>query len=130
MIDPHDPRDIGRIGPIDLPARPTTAPAPAPDAPQGDGTIQMDVKYTAKTVTAAGNEMDASILGGEYSIILHDGGSVDFVMADVQVPGLLWKADGDDIVIDYYGAGEIRITAEGDGIALDLIGSMILKMVP
>ena len=40
------------------------------------------------------------------------------------------QADGDEIVIEYFGAGEIRISADGDGIALDLIGSMTLKMEP
>jgi transcription termination factor Rho len=32
MIDPTDPRDLGRIGPIDLPARPAPQPAEAPAA--------------------------------------------------------------------------------------------------
>ena len=104
--------------------------APEAPVPQGSGEIMTEVKYTAKVVNMAGSDMDASILGGESSIILHDGGSVDFVVANTQVPGLLWKSDGDDIVIDYYGAGEIRIIAEGNGIALDFIGSYILKMVP
>ena len=107
------------------------APAPAaPEAPRGSGNIRTEVKYTAKSYIAGGYEMDASVLGGEYSVTLHDDGTADFVMVGVETTGLLWKADGDAAVIDYYGAGELRITADGDGIALDLLGSMILKMVP
>ena len=42
-----------------------------------------------------------------------------------------WDEDGEDeAVIDYFGSGEIRITADGEGIALDLMGSMTLKMAP
>jgi hypothetical protein len=46
------------------------------------------------------------------------------------VPGLLWKADGDAVVIDFFGNGEIRMTAEDGGIMLDYLGVMLLKMVP
>ena len=106
------------------------APAPAPEAPQDTGSIQTEVKYIAKSYIAGGYEMDASVLGGEYAVTLHADGTADFVMVGVETPGLLWKTDGDAVVIDYYGAGELRITADGDGIALDLLGSMILKMAP
>lgn len=123
-----DPFAQAEPEPTEAPAEP--APTEAPEAPQGGGAIQTEVQYTAKTIVSGGVELDASVLGGEYAITLHDGGSVDFTMAGTQVPGLLWNTDGDAVVIDYYGAGQIRITAEGDGIALDLIGSMILKMVP
>ena len=88
------------------------------------------MKYTAKSYVAAGYELDASVLGGEYSIILHDNGTVTFTMVGTDVPNLLWKMDNDSAVIDYYGSGEIRITAEGEGISLDLFGTMTLKMIP
>ena len=129
MLADIEPLPGVTYGPVPF-ATPTPEPTEAPEAPQGGGAIQTEVQYTAKTVVSGGVELDASVLGGEYAITLHDGGSVDFVMAGTQVPGLLWNTDGDAVVIDYYGAGQIRITAEGDGIALDLIGSMILKMVP
>ena len=127
-IPMYDPFAATEPEPTEAPAVP--ALAAEPETPRGSGTIQTEVKYIAKTFVASGVEMDASVLGGEYAITLHDGGTLDFVMAGVQVPGLLWKTDGEAVVIDYFGSGEIRITAEGDGIALDLIGSMILKMVP
>ena len=107
-------------------------PAPsAPDAPAvQDGGIQTEVKYTAKTYIANGAEMDASILGAEYSVVLHDDGTVDCILGGASVPGLLWKADGDAVVIDFYGNGEIRITTDEDAIMLDYLGVMLLKMVP
>ena len=79
---------------------------------------------------AAGIEMDAAMLQGEYSVLLHDDGTLELIMAGTNAPGLIWKADGDAVVIDYYGSGEIRITAEGQGVALDLLGSMTFKMLP
>ncbi len=53
----------------------------------------------------------------------------DLSLWGIDVPGLLWKMDGETVVIDYYGSGEIRISAEGEGIALDLFGTMTLKMI-
>ena len=104
---------------------------PAPDAPAvQNGGIQTEVKYTAKTYIANGAEMDASILGAEYSVVLHDDGTVDCILGGASVPGLLWKADGDAVVIDFYGNGEIRITTDEDAIMLDYLGVMLLKMVP
>ena len=112
----------------DTPAEP--APS-APDAPAvQNGGIQTEVKYTAKTYIANGAEMDASILGAEYSVVLHDDGTVDCILGGASVPGLLWKADGDAVVIDFYGNGEIRITTDEDAIMLDYLGVMLLKMVP
>ena len=108
----------------------TPEPAAVPSMPQDSGDIRTEVRYTAKTYVAAGYEMDASVLPGEYSVVLHDDGTVSFTMAGVDVPGLLWKMDGETAVIDYYGSGEIRITAEGEGIVLDLFGTMTLKMIP
>ena len=72
----------------------------------------------------------ASALGAEYSVVFHEDGTLDFTMAGTAVPGLLWKADGDALTIDYYGAGEIRVTADDEGIAFDMFGTMTLKMVP
>ena len=118
-----------------IPENPTEAPVvpqatEAPAAKQDSGNIRTEVKYTAKSYVAAGYELDASVLGGEYSIILHDNGTVTFTMVGTDVPNLLWKMDNDSAVIDYYGSGEIRITAEGEGISLDLFGTMTLKMIP
>ena len=107
----------------------TPEPAASSSASQDSGDIRTETRYIAKSYVAAGYEMDASSLGGEYSIVLHDNGTVSFTMAGIDVPGLLWKMDGETVVINYYGSGEIRISAEGEGIALDLFGTMTLKMI-
>ena len=124
----YDPFADAQPKQTEAPAGPGSAAAP--EALPGSGKIMTEVKYTAEKYVAAGYEMDASALGGEYSVTLHDDGTADFVMAGTEVPGLTWKADGESAVIDYFGSGEIRITAEGDGVSLDLPGSMVLKMVP
>ena len=116
--------------PTEVPAAPAPTAAPEAPAPQGSGEIRMEVKYTAKTYVAAGVEIGASALGAEYSVVFHEDGTLDFTMAGTAVPGLLWKADGDALTIDYYGAGEIRVTADDEGIAFDMFGTMTLKMVP
>ena len=116
--------------PTAAPAEPAPTAAPEAPAPQGSGEIMMEVKYTAKTYVAAGVEIGASALGAEYSVVFHADGTLDYTMAGTPVPGLLWKADGDALTIDYYGAGEIRVTADGEGIAFDMFGTMTLKMVP
>lgn len=124
----YDPFAAAEPETAEVPAAP--APAADPAALPGSGQIRTEVKYTAKSFISGGYELDASALGGEYSVILHADGTAEFTMVGTQVPGLQWKTDGEAAVIDYFGSGEIRITADGDGIALDFLGSMILKMVP
>jgi hypothetical protein len=125
-IPMYDPFGSVTPEPTETPA--TDEPADVPAVMENSGNIKMNVKYTARKYVAGGYELDASVLGGEYSIILHDDGSVTFTMAGIDVPNLQWTMDDDTALIDYFGSGVIRITAEEEGITLDLFGTMTLKM--
>lgn len=125
-IPMYDPFGSVTPEPTETPA--TDEPADVPAVMENSGNIKMNIKYTARKYVAGGYELDASVLGGEYSVILHDDGSVTFTMAGIDVPNLLWTMDDDTALIDYFGSGVIRITAEEEGITLDLFGTMTLKM--
>ena len=105
------------------------APAPAPALPAGENGIPMDTRFTAVTYIGPDRELDAAVLGAEYSFTLHADGSADFTLSGTPVPGLAWRVDGADTVIDYFGAGEIRLTPEADGrVLMVFMGAMTLRM--
>lgn len=45
-------------------------------------------------------------------------------MTGADVPGLIWRADRDDFVTDYFGQGELRFVPNGDVLELDFFGGM------
>lgn len=109
-------------------------PAPAATVDTGD---RLEKKYLCKTFSSMGQTMDATMLGGEFSLCFHGDGTVDFVASGVPLPNLTWKQskvttdDGetDAYVIDYYGTiYEAILTAEG--FEMDYFGSMLLSFVP
>ena len=107
-------------------AIPTDAPAPVP---AGDSGIPMDVRFVAVTYIGPDRELDAAVLGAKYSFTLHADGTADFTLSGTPVPGLAWRVDGADTVIDYFGAGEIRLTPEEDGrVLMVFMGAMTLRM--
>lgn len=116
---------------------PTAAPAPVPvpestpvPVPDAGRAAFLDRRYVCVSAEAAGRTLDASVLGAEYAVTFHADGTADFVLSGVDVPGLSWHTDGDDLVIDYFGAGELRFTP-GDGfLVMDYFGSMLLRLEP
>ena len=102
-----------------------------PDEPaQQDVPFELDVKYICVSADSRGHHLDASALGAEYSIVFHADGTADYIMSGTPVPGLTWKMDGVDAVVDYFGSAELRFTP-GDGfITMDFFGSMLLRMEP
>lgn len=72
--------------------------------------------------------MDASLLGGEYSLTLHGDGTADFVMVGTSIPGLPWTQDGATLTIDYFGQ-VMTATVTDEGIELNFFDSMMLHMV-
>ena len=120
-----EPTEVPTEEPVPVP---TDAPAPDP-VPAGDNGIPMDARFVAVTYIGPDRELDAAVLGAEYSFTLHADGTADFTLSGTLVPGLTWRADGADTVIDYFGAGEIRLTPEEDGrVLMVFMGAMTLRM--
>lgn len=117
------------------PAAPETPAAPA-DGGSADMSALMERKFIAKTYTAAGVTMDASMLG-EYSLLFHENGTCDFGMGGMVVQNLPWGLqkvsvglnEVDAFVINYYGTMFNAVITE-EGFDLDFYGSMILHYVP
>ena len=100
-------------------------PAPAEETQVFTGDIHfLETQFVCTSFSSAGVMMDAAMLGAEYSVILHEDGTLRFIMAGSDVPGLIWKADGDDFVVDYFGQGELRFVPNGDTLELDFFGGM------
>ena len=113
---------------------PEPAPDPAPvavpaaeGAPQAsaEGSIPTETKLVCTRYMAGGYEMDASILGGELSVILHSDGSFGFNMLGNEVAGLAWTWEGNEAVVDYFGAGQLRLTPLEDGtVSMNFLDTM------
>lgn len=79
-----------RVG--DTPAQPTVAPTDAPAAPeaQGGGTglnAIAEIRFVMTDADMNGYSMTPEMLGGyEYSLVFHEDGTVDFVMAGTAIP--------------------------------------------
>ena len=81
-----------------------------------------------------GYNMTAAMLGGyEYSLVFHEDGTVDFVMAGAEIPGLTWttgaiateEGDVEGFIIDYYTSPLNAVPAE-KGLDMDYFGSMLM----
>ena len=86
----------------------------------------IDTRLVATKASSSGFNMDPSMLGGEYAILLHRNGKADFTIAGMEVKDLPWVMDGDDYVVDYYGAMELRFVVVGESLELDYAGSLHL----
>ena len=112
--------------PTSTPA-PTPTPVPAEPDPAGGF---IGTRYVCVSAETGGRTLDASMLGAEYAVTFHPDGTADFVLSGVPVPGLNWRMDENDAVIDYFGSMEIRFTI-GDGfLTMDYFGSMLLRLEP
>lgn len=112
-------------------SEPTAVPQSetAPSVAASSGII--GTKYVGKTYTAGGVSMDASILGGEYAILLNADGTADFTMAGVQVSGYTWTQAGDNIAVDAFGTVLMTLTPQADGtLMMDYSGAFTLLMEP
>ena len=69
--------------------------------------------------------MDASLLGGEYSMTFHANGTMDFVMVGTLIPNLSWTQGEGAYVIDYYGT-PLEATLTEEGFDLNYFDSMLM----
>ena len=123
-----------------------TAPAEEPQAaePQEqtetsiDTGIYLEQKYVCKSADANGYTMDASVLGAEYSVIFHENGLTDFVLAGTKVPELEWTqgkvqtetGEADAFSIVYLDGTTLNFVITETGLDLDFYGSMLMHFEP
>ena len=93
-----------------------------------DVSNRMEIRYICQSAETGGVTMDASLLGGEYSLTLHADGTADFVMVGTTVPGLKWTQTDTSILIDYYGNPMEAFPTE-EGFDLNFFDSMMLHLV-
>lgn len=122
---------------------PTAEPMPEPAAPeapaaQGGAGIEIGKKYVMTDADMNGYNMTAAMLGGyEYSVLLNADGTVAFVMAGANIPGLTWAygkvptdaGEADGVVIDYY-TQALNLVPTEKGFDVDYFGSMLMHFAP
>ena len=117
-------------------AAPALDPEPEPAA-TGAGIIS-EIKFVLTDANVQGSNMTAAMLGGyEYSVLLHEDGTVKFVMAGADIPGLTWvygkvptdAGELDGVILDYYGQALYLVPTE-KGFDMDYFGSMLMHFEP
>ena len=117
-------------------AAPALDPEPEPAA-TGAGIIS-EIKFVLTDANVQGSNMTAAMLGGyEYSVLLHEDGTVKFVMAGADIPGLTWvygkvptdAGELDGVILDYYGQALYLMPTE-KGFDMDYFGSMLMHFEP
>ena len=116
-------------------SEPTAEPAPEPAA---GAEIMLETKYVMTDADVSGYNMTAAQLGNyEYSLLFHEDGTVKFVIAGADIPGLTWAfgkapaeaGEVDGIVIDYY-TQALYIVPTEKGCDMDYFGSMLMHFAP
>ena len=124
-------------------AEPETEPANEPEtepaAGLADAAALFEKKYVMTDADVSGYSMTAEAMGGyEYSLVFHEDGTVDFVMAGTAIPPLKWSygtvstSDGsetDGIVIDFSGQ-PLNVVPTEKGFDMDYFGSMLMHFAP
>ena len=118
---------------VDVPAEPTEPVA----APEGINQERLERKYVCVSAEVSGYTMDASLLGGEYSMTFHADGTVDFVMVGTGVPGVTWTqgtvqtdaGEAQAFIVDYYG-NILEAVCTEQGFDMNYFDSMLMHFVP
>ena len=120
-------------------SEPTAEPAPevAPE-PAAGAEIMLETKYVMTDADVSGYNMTAAQLGNyEYSLLFHEDGTVKFVIAGADIPGLTWAygriptetGEVDGVVIDYY-TQALNLVPTEKGFDMDYFGSMLMRFAP
>ena len=121
---------------------PDEQPVEAPVAPQEgitDLTAIAEIRFVMTDADMNGYNMTPEALGGyEYSLVFHEDGTADFVMAGTAIPLLKWTygkvpaADGgeiDGIIIDFSGQ-PLNVAPTDKGLDMDYFGTMQMHFAP
>ena len=120
---------------IELPSAPVQPEAlvgnAQPEAPvQSAQAGLLGVKYVCVNADVSGFTMEASMLGGEYSMIFHEGGALDFVVVGSAMPGLTWTTlDSGNFSVDFYG-NKLEIIWTEAGFDMNYMDAMLMHFVP
>lgn len=116
----------------------TSEPAAMPEPAASGAEAMIGKKYVMTDADVNGCNMTAAQMGNlEYSILLQEDGTVTFVMADSDIPGLTWAygripteaGEADGIVIDYY-TQALNLAPTEKGFDMDYFGSMLMHFAP
>lgn len=116
----------------------TSEPAAMPEPAASGAEAMIGKKYVMTDADVNGYNMTAAQMGNlEYSILLQEGGTVTFVMAGSDIPGLTWAygripteaGEADGIVIDYY-TQALNLAPTEKGFDMDYFGSMLMHFAP
>ena len=116
----------------------TSEPAAMPEPAASGAEAMIGKKYVMTDADVNGCNMTAAQMGNlEYSILLQEDGTVTFVMAGSDIPGLTWAygripteaGEADGIVIDYY-TQALNLAPTENGFDMDYFGSMLMHFAP
>ena len=116
----------------------TSEPAAMPEPAASGAEAMIGKKYVMTDADVNGCNMTAAQMGNlEYSILLQEDGTVTFVMAGSDIPGLTWAygripteaGEADGIVIDYY-TQALNLTPTEKVFDMDYFGSMLMHFAP
>ena len=116
----------------------TSEPAAMPEPAASGAEAMIGKKYVMTDADVNGYNMTAAQMGNlEYSILLQEDGTVTFVMAGSDIPGLTWAygripteaGEADGIVIDYY-TQALNLEPTEKGFDMDYFGSMLMHFAP
>lgn len=116
----------------------TSEPAAMPEPAASGAEAMIGKKYVMTDADVNSCNMTAAQMGNlEYSILLQEDGTVTFVMAGSDIPGLTWAygripteaGEADGIVIDYY-TQALNLAPTEKGFDMDYFGSMLMHFAP
>lgn len=116
----------------------TSEPAAMPEHAASGAEAMIGKKYVMTDADVNGCNMTAAQMGNlEYSILLQEDGTVTFVMAGSDIPGLTWAygripteaGEANGIVIDYY-TQALNLAPTEKGFDMDYFGSMLMHFAP
>ena len=93
--------------------------------------------FPKSTGLSSGYSMTAEQMGGEYSIVFHEDGTLNFVIAGVEVAGLTWtygkvpaqEGEVDGVIVDYY-TQMLNLVPTQEGFDMDYFGTMTIHFAP
>ena len=97
---------------------------------------RLERKYVCVNAEVSGYTVDASMLGGEYSLTFHADGTVDFAIAGQEIAGLSWKngtvttedGEADAFVVDYYGSA-LNAVLTDEGFDMNYFDAMLMHFL-
>ncbi|MGN0183737.1 MAG: leucine-rich repeat domain-containing protein [Aristaeellaceae bacterium] len=135
-------QDPGAVWAAEIEAEPAATELPfvptEPVAvPEGTDPERLERKYVCVSAEVSGYTMDASLLGGEYSLTFHADGTVDFVMVGTSVPGITWTqgtvltdaGEAEAFIVDYYG-NTLEAVCTEQGFDMNYFDSMLMHFEP